>query len=226
MPIDSVLQDAYERYKNLQEGRNADYIPELAKIDPNLFGVALVTVDGETYSAGDIETEISIQSISKVLTMALVMEESGVDAIRETVGVDATGLKFNSIIAIELYKGGEMNPFVSAGAITVTGMVKGANLQESGQKLLAFYGEFAGRALSLKMDIYESEAEHNQRNQALAMLMHAYGRIKANPQGVTELYTHQCSVAVNTKDLAIMAGTLANGGKNPLTGKPQTWSRL
>jgi glutaminase len=219
MDTDLVLKAAYDKYRDLQDGKNADYIPELARIDPNLFGIALVTVDGKIHAAGDVETEISIQSISKVFTMALVMEESGVDSIRETVGVDATGLKFNSIVAVEMYKGGEMNPMVNAGAITTTSMVKGAGLREMGQKLLGVYGDFAGRALRLKMDVYKSEAEHNQRNQALAMLMHAYGRLQSNPQQATDLYTHQCSVAVNARDLAVMAGTLANGGKNPVTGK-------
>lgn len=219
MDIERLLETTYQQYRDLHEGQNADYIPELARVDPNLFGIALVTVDGAIHTAGDVDTEISIQSVSKVLTMALVMEESGVDAIRETVGVDATGLKFNSIIAIELYKGGEMNPLVNAGAITVTGMVKGTSFPEMGQKMLGFYSDLAGRKLSLKMDVYKSEAEHNQRNQALAMLMHAYGRIKSNPQQVTDLYTYQCSVSVQAKDLAIVAGTLANGGKNPMTGK-------
>lgn len=219
MDIDRLLETTYQQYRDLQEGQNADYIPELARVDPNLFGIALINVDGTIHTAGNVDTEISIQSISKVLTMALVMEEAGVDAIRETVGVDATGFKFNSIIAIEMYKGGEMNPLVNAGAITVTGMVKGTNFQEMGQKMLRFYSDLAGRELSLKMDVYKSEAEHNQRNQALAMLMHAYGRIKSNPQQVTDLYTYQCSVSVHAKDLAIVAGTLANGGKNPVTGK-------
>jgi glutaminase len=217
--IQAALDAAYGKYKNLQEGKNADYIPALAKVDPNIFGIALVTMDGKVYTVGDIKSEVSIQSISKVFTMALVMEESGVDAIMNNMGVDATGQVFNSIVAIEQYKGAEMNAMVNPGAITATSMVKGANRDEIWKKILAFYGEFAGRSLAVNQEVFKSEAETNQRNQALAMLMYAYGRIKDNPLRATDIYTEQCSVSVNAKDLAMMAATLANGGKNPVTGQ-------
>ena len=107
--IESVLNTAYDKYRNLEEGANADYIPALAKVDPELFGIVLVTVDGKVYSVGDVTSEVSIQSISKVFTMAKVMEESGPDAISDNMGVDATGQVFNSIVAIEQYKGQQMN---------------------------------------------------------------------------------------------------------------------
>jgi glutaminase len=217
--IQAALDGAYTKYKNLQEGKNADYIPALAKVDPNIYGIALVTVDGKGYTVGDITSEVSIQSISKVFTMALVMEESGVDAIINNMGVDATGQVFNSIVAIEQYKGAEMNAMVNPGAITATSMVKGASREEIWNKILNFYGDFAGRSLSVNQEVFKSEAETNQRNQAIAMLMYAYGHIKANPLQATDIYTEQCSVSVNAKDLAMMAATLANGGKNPVTGK-------
>jgi glutaminase len=217
--IQAALDGAYSKYKNLQEGKNADYIPALAKVDPNIYGIALVTMDGKVYTKGDIQSEVSIQSISKVFTMALVMEESGVDAILNNMGVDATGQVFNSIVAIEQYKGAEMNAMVNPGAITATSMVQGGSRDEIWKKILAFYGDFAGRPLSVNQEVFKSEAETNQRNQALAMLMYAYGRIKDNPLRATEIYTEQCSVSVNAKDLALMAATLANGGKNPVTGK-------
>ncbi len=217
--IQTALDAAYAKYQNLQEGKNADYIPALAKVDPNIYGIALVTMDGKVYTKGDIKSEVSIQSISKVFTMALVMEESGVDAIMNNMGVDATGQVFNSIVAIEQYKGAEMNAMVNPGAITATSMVKGASRDEIWKKILAFYGDFAGRPLSVNQEVFKSEAETNQRNQALAMLMFAYGKIKADPLRATDIYTEQCSVSVNAKDLAMMAATLANGGKNPVTGK-------
>src|SRR5262245_56413533 len=125
--IQSAMNEAFTKYKNLQEGKNADYIPALAKVDPNLFGISLVTVDGETYTAGDIKSEVSIQSISKVFTLANVLQESGAAAVRDNVGVDSTGQVFNSIQAIEQHKGKEMNPFVNPGAIATTAMVKGSN---------------------------------------------------------------------------------------------------
>lgn len=217
--INSAIKGAYDKYKNLKEGKNADYIPALAKVNPNTFGIALVTVDGKVHTTGDIQSEVSIQSISKVFTMALVMEESGVDSIKDNMGVDATGQAFNSIDAIEQYKGAEMNALVNPGAITATSMVKGASSDEVWKKIIGIYSDFAGRPLSVNQEVYKSESDTNQRNQAIAMLMFAYGHIKANPQQATDLYTRQCSINVNVKDLATMAATLANGGKNPVTGK-------
>ena len=216
--VQGALNAAYEKYKNLSEGKNADYIPVLAKVDPNLFGIALVTVDGKTYTAGDVKSEVSIQSISKVFTLANVIQESGAAAVRDNIGVNATGQAFNSIEAIEQYKGKEMNPLVNPGAITTTSMVKGANADEIWAKIIKTYSDFAGRTLTVNQEVYKSESDTNQRNQAIAALMHAYGRIKSNPEQATDLYTRQCAVSVNAKDLAIMAATLANGGKNPITG--------
>jgi glutaminase len=134
-------------------------------------------------------------------------------------GVDATGQPFNSVYALEQYKGSEQNPLVNAGAITATSMVSGGSREAIWTKILDWYEAFAGRELSVLQDVYESEAATNQRNQGLAQLMYAYGHIKDEPMRATDIYTEQCSVGVNTKDLAVMAATLANGGKNPVTGK-------
>jgi len=217
--VESALKTAHDKYRNLKEGANADYIPALAKVDPKIYGIALITVDGKVYTAGDVKSEVSIQSISKVFTMARVMEEQGVDAIEANVGVDATGQVFNSIVAVEQYRGAEMNAMVNPGAIAVTGMVQGASRDEIWKKILGWYGEFAGRPLSVNQAVFESESATNQRNQAIAMLMHAYGHIKKNPLQANDIYTEQCSVSVNAKDLATMAATLANAGKNPVTGR-------
>ena len=217
--IQSAIDAAYAKYKDLKEGANADYIPALAAVDPNIYGIALVTVDGKVYTTGDVKSEVSIQSISKVFTMAKVIEESGTQAIADNMGVDATGQVFNSIVAVEQYKGSEMNAMVNPGAITSTSMVKGATYDEIWNKILAFYSDFAGRPLTVLEDVYTSEAATNQRNQAIAMLMYAYGHIKDNPLQACDIYTRQCSVGVNAKDLATMAATLANGGTNPVTGK-------
>ena len=214
-----VVNAAYAKFKDTHEGKNADYIPALAKVDPNVYGVALITTDGKVYSTGDLTTQVSIQSISKVFTMARVMEEQGPDAIANNMGVDATGQVFNSIVAIEQHKGSEMNAMVNPGAITATSMVSGSSRDEIWNKILAWYGDFAGRPLTVLQDVYKSEAETNQRNQAISMLMYAYGHIKDNPLQACDLYTEQCSVGVTAKDLAEMAATLANGGKNPVTGK-------
>jgi glutaminase len=215
----TALDKAYQKYKNLEEGKNADYIPVLAKVDPKIYGIALVTVGGKVYTTGDVTSEVSIQSISKVFTMGLVMEEQGPISIEDNMGVDATGQAFNSIVAVEQYKGSEMNAMVNPGAITATSMVKGTTPDEIFNKIIGFYDVFAGRKLSVNQEVYESEAATNQRNQAIAMLMWAYGHIKEKPLQACDIYTKQCAVSVNAKDLAMMAATLANGGKNPVTLK-------
>ncbi|MCK5831049.1 MAG: glutaminase A [Methylococcales bacterium] len=217
--IKMALQTAYHKYKNIKEGANANYIPILAKVDSNIFGITLVTTDGKVYSIGDTTSEVSIQSISKVFTMARVIEESGTKSISDNMGVDATGQAFNSIVAIEQYKGEEMNPMVNPGAITATSMIKGANTDAVWKTIIDTYSDFAGRKLSIDKEVYKSEAETNQRNRALAMLMHAYGRLQGDAIEATDIYTRQCSVSVNTTDLANMAATLANGGTNPVSGK-------
>jgi len=221
--IESAVKAAYTKYKDLHEGKNADYIPALAKVDSNLFGIALVTADGKVYTAGDVKTEVSIQSISKVFTMAQVTQEQGPDAIAQNIGVDATGLRFNSIISIEISKklggGAEMNPLVNPGAITATSMVRGASADEIWAKIIGIENDCAGRPLTVLQDVYKSESESNQRNQAIGMLMYAYEYIKANPMQAVDLYTRQCSIGVNANDLATMAATLAFGGKNPVTKK-------
>jgi glutaminase len=221
--VQSVVNSAHTKYQNLQEGKNADYIPALAKVDPKLFGIALVTADGKVVTAGDVKTEVSIQSISKVFTMARVIQDQGPAAIENTIGVDATGMRFNSIVSVEFAKkelgGPEMNPLVNPGAITATSMVQGKTADEVWAKIIGTYNDFAGRPLSILQDVYKSESDTNQRNQAIGMLMYAYEYIKSNPAQATDLYTRQCSVGVNARDLAIMAATLAFGGKNPVTGK-------
>jgi len=223
--IQKAVDAAYAKYKDLKEGKNADYIPALAKVDPNLFGIAVVTADGKVYSAGDLKTEVSIQSISKVFTAAQVIQEQGLESIEKQIGVDATGARFNSIIAIEGVKmvagagAPEMNPLVNPGAISATSMVKGATADAVWSKIIGTHNDFAGRPLTVLQDVYKSESDSNQRNQAIGALMLAYGYIKSNWQQAVDLYTRQCSIGVNAKDLATMAATLAFGGKNPVTGK-------
>ena len=223
--VQAVVDAAYAKFKGLKEGKNADYIPALAKVDPNLFGIAVVTADGKVYTAGDVKTEVSIQSISKVFTMAQVIQEQGLDSIEKRIGVDATGARFNSIIAIEGVKvvvgtgAPEMNALVNPGAISATSMVTGASADAVWAKIIGFHNDAAGRELTVLQDVYKSESDSNQRNQAIGALMLAYGYIKDNWQQAVDLYTRQCSIGVNAKDLAVMASTLAFAGKNPVTNK-------
>jgi glutaminase len=222
--IEAALKAAHTKYQTLKEGKNADYIPALAKVDPNVYGIALVTTDGKVYTMGDIKTEVSIQSISKVFTMAQVIQEQGLGSIANRIGVDATGARFNSIIAIEGVRSvvgtgaPEMNALVNPGAISATSMVTGGSSDAVWKKIIDFHNAAAGRQLSVLQDIYKSESDTNQRNQAIGALMYAYGYIKTDWHQAVDLYTRQCSIGVNAKDLAVMAATLANGGKNPVTG--------
>ena len=223
--VQKAVDAAFAKFRTLKEGKNADYIPALAKVDPNLFGIAVVTADGKVYTAGDLKTEVSIQSISKVFTMAQVIQEQGLESIEKRIGVDATGARFNSIIAVEGVRtvvgtgAPEMNPLVNPGAISATSMVSGGSADAVWNKIIGFHNYSAGRQLSVLQDVYKSESDTNQRNQAIGALMLAYGYIKSNWQQAVDLYTRQCSIGVNAKDLATMAATLAFGGKNPVTGK-------
>jgi glutaminase len=223
--VQKAVDTAHGKFRTLKEGKNADYIPALAKVDPNLFGIAVVTTDGKVYTAGDVKTEVSIQSISKVFTMAQVIQEQGLDSIAKRIGVDATGARFNSIIAVEGVRSvvgtgaPEMNALVNPGAISATSMVTGTNSDAVWKKIIDFHSDAAGRQLSVLQDVYKSESDTNQRNQAIGALMFAYGYIKSNWQQAVDLYTRQCSIGVNARDLATMAATLAAGGKNPMTGK-------
>ena len=223
--VQKAVDAAFAKYRTLKEGKNADYIPALAKVDPNLFGIAVVTADGKVYTAGDVKTQVSIQSISKVFTMAQVIQEQGLDSIAKRIGVDATGARFNSIIAIEGVRtvvgtgAPEMNPLVNPGAISATSMVSGGSADAVWNKIAGFHNDAAGRQLTVLQDVYKSESDTNQRNQAIGALMLAYGYIKSNWQQAVDLYTRQCSIGVNAQDLATMAATLAFGGTNPVTKK-------
>lgn len=217
--IQKAMDEAYAKFKDIKEGKNADYIKELAKVDPNIFGIAIVTTDGKIYTAGDLKSAVSIQSISKVFTMAKVIEEQGPRAIMDKIGVDATGMRFNSIIAVELQRGKEINPLVNPGAIAATSLVNGADSAAKWKSILAIHSDFAGRELYLDMPVYISEAGDNLRNQSIAHLLKAYGRMYWDPVEATDVYTKQCAISVNARDLAVMAGTLANGGVNPITKK-------
>lgn len=215
--IENTLNDAFNKFKDLKEGKNADYIKELANVDPNIFGIALVTAEGAVYTKGDITSMVSIQSISKVFTMAKVIEQEGPQFLQDKIGVNATGLPFNSIVAVEIQKGDKINPLVNPGAIAATSLIRGNDSIAKWKEIQKIQSDFAGRQLSINRPVYISEAGDNLRNQAIAHLLLAYNRIYFDPVQATDLYTKQCALNVNVKDLAVMAATLANGGVNPIT---------
>lgn len=215
--VHALIQEAYDRYRELDEGSVADYIPSLGSADPALFGLSVCGVRGQTTSVGDSAHRFSIQSISKVFVFALVCQELGHAEISRRVGVNNTGLPFNSVMALELTDGDPRNPLVNAGALTTTSLVPGDAPDEKWDFIQAGLSRFAGHPLELDTSVYASEAATNQRNRAIARLLQSYGRIEFDPRQTTDVYTKQCSLLVSAEDLAIMAGTLADGGVNPIT---------
>ncbi|UJP64968.1 glutaminase A [Mongoliitalea daihaiensis] len=215
--IQQVVEQAYQEFKDVQEGKNADYIKELAKVDPSIFGIVMVDIDGNIYSAGDNFSQVSIQSVSKAFVLSLVLNESGPEVIKNKVGANATGFPFNSIIAMEINRESGINSMVNAGAIATTSLVNGATADDKWNAIVKKLSEFAGRPLEVDEPVYISEAGDNQRNVAQAQLLKAYDKIYFDADQSVDIYTRQCALSVHARDLAIMAATLASGGKNPIT---------
>jgi glutaminase len=186
-------EEAYAKFKGDTGGKNADYIPVLAKVDPKLFGIAIVSTDNQAYSKGDVQYSFSIQSISKVLTLALALNELGPDVVFDKIGSEATGRPFNSVNAVVDMPTHTGNPLVNAGAIATVSLIPGT-ADQKWNKILAFYSEAAGDKLTVLDDIYKSEAATNQGNRALAALLAKYNRIYADPTESVDVYTKQCSV--------------------------------
>ena len=217
--VEAVVREAYEKFKSDTGGKNADYIPYLAQVDSKLFGIAIVTTDNQVLTMGDIGYSFSIQSISKVFSQALAMEELGPDKVFEKVGNEPTGRAFNSVFAVADMPTHTGNPYVNAGAISTVSLISAKTADEKWNKILDFYSRAAGEKLKLIDEVYKSEAATNTGNKALSMLLAKYDRIYADPFESVDVYTKQCSVGVNVAQLARMGATLANNGKNPGTGE-------
>jgi len=217
--VRSIIMKAYDLYKSDTSGKNADYIPFLAQVDSSMFGIAAVSTDNKVITTGEIKYAFSIQSISKVYTLALAMEELGPEKVFQRVGSEPTGRAFNSPIAVVDMPTHTANPLVNAGAIATTSLISGRNADEKWNKILDFYSKAAGEKLKLIDEVYKSEAATNDGNKALAMLLKKYDRIYADPFESVDIYTKACSVGVNVEQLARMGATLANNGVNPITGQ-------
>lgn len=216
--IDALLLRAHERASSHTEGTVADYIPILAIADPEDFGLCIADVDGGLHEIGQTRVEFSIQSISKAFVYALLCEALGHERALEVVGVNNTGLAFNSIVAIELNDGHPMNPMVNAGALATTALLPAATDDERWGMIQDGLSRFAGRSLEVDEEVFRSESETNHRNQSIARLLYSYDRITQDPDAIVDIYTRQCSLRVDARDLAIMGATLADGGINPVTG--------
>lgn len=211
----TTLNSIYEKDKAITKGKQASYIPELAKVDPELFAISIVTVDGKSLSVGDADTLFSLQSISKIFAYALALADNGEEIIFNNIGLEATGEPFNSIRSLE--QNTPHNPFVNVGAIQTTSYIKGDDSTQKWNRLLSFIGSLSDGKPFLSQKIYASESQTNRRNHAIAQLLKSRDMLIGEPDEVLDRYTKACSIMVNTKQLALMGATLANYGVNPIT---------
>jgi glutaminase len=215
--INQTLTSEYMKYKNVSGGKNADYIPELAKVDPKLFGIVIMTVDGKMYSIGNSDVPFAIESVSKPFIYALALQDNGEELMTEKVGLNATGHEFNSIKALDDHPNHLQNPLVNAGAILMTSLIKGDDSANKWERALTFFKKLSDDKVFFGNAVYQSEMATNQRNQAIAQLLSSYGLLTGDVHDAVDRYTKACSIMVTAKELAIMGATLANNGVNPIT---------
>ena len=215
--VAALVRDAYDRFVDHDEGEVSTVYPALERADPDAFGLCLVTADGRRYAAGRSEDELTLMSVAKPFVLALVAEDLGADTVRERVGVNATGLPFDSTAAVERSPDGRTNPMVNPGAIVTTSLLSGDG-EAKWERLLAGLSAFAGHELVLDDEVYESASQSNHTNRALTWMLHRRGLLGCEPDLALDLYTRQSCLRVSCADLAVMGATLADGGVNPLSG--------
>src|SRR5438067_1369643 len=218
LPLQRYLETLHRNHQSMRDGAVTAYIPELAKADPDWFGIGVVTVDGYTYAVGDSDRAFTIQSISKPVLYAAALADRGRDAVLRRVGVEPSGEAFNSI-SLDPQTGAPLNPMINAGAIATTGLVAGSSAPEQWSRILDVVSALCGRPVEIDHEVYRSESETGFRNRAIAWMLKNFGVIEGDPMSVLENYFRQCSILVTCRDLAFMAATLANGGVHPRSGK-------
>ena len=216
--VQRAVEEAYQRYRELPGGRVAQVYPALARVPAGLFGICVAGTSGRLYQVGDASHLFAIMSVAKPFVFALVCEACGAEDVRQRLGVNATGLAFNSVAAIERGEGGRTNPMVNPGAISATSLAPGDTAEAKWRFIQDGLSQFAGRALELGEEVYASASETNYHNRAIASLLQGAGRIYCDPAEAIDLYTRQSCLMVTAADLAVMGATLADGGVNPLTG--------
>ena len=214
-----IIDLSYRIFRDIDEGENFAAYPALKEMPTDLFGVALATTDGRTYAAGDAETPFTMMSVAKPFLFAVVAEEIGAEDVRSRVGLNATGMEFNSVVAIELRDGHYTNPMVNAGAMATLSLAPGGRAERKWRFVREGLSRFAGRDLQVNDEVYDSVSSSNWRNQAVARLLYAHERLYFDPGAITDLYTRMSCLEVTARDLSVMASTLANGGVNPVTGE-------
>lgn len=215
----SALDELYLKYRDLQEGAVANYIPELAKVDPGLFGIAVTTVDGQRFTAGDWDHSFTVQSVSKPFIYGMALEDYGRETVLRKVGVEPTGDKFNAIIELDHHSKRPLNPMVNAGAMATSSLIKGSTPSDRFNRLLEAFSRYTGRPMSADMAVFLSERTTGHRNRAIAHLLLNFEMLEPNVEETLDLYFQQCSIEVTAQDLATMAACLANDGVNPVSGE-------
>jgi glutaminase len=215
--ITGLVKEAHERFSATALGEVSKTYPALARVPAGLFGICVAGMDGRLFSVGDAEQGFAVMSVSKPFVFALVCDQIGATGALERIGVNATGLPFNSVAAIEQSAGGRTNPMVNAGAIATTSLAPGATASARWRFIQQGLSRFAGRDLAMDEEVYESASATNSRNRGIAWFLESVGRLACDPVDAADLYTRQCSLSTSAKDLAVMGATLANGGINPLT---------
>ncbi|WP_305813383.1 glutaminase A [Photobacterium leiognathi] len=217
--VAAVMQQAFDMHKDNKDGANASYIPFLASVPSDLCGLAFVSVTGEVIKIQDVDYKYAIESISKIMTLGLALEQSGADAVHSKIGADPTGLPFNSVMALELHDDKPLTPLVNAGAMATVSLIEAEDKEQRWQKILAFQSALAAADIELSVDVNQSEQTTNAHNRAMALLLESSNRIYSDPLEACDVYTRQCSTLFNTVELATVGATFANGGKNPVSGK-------
>ena len=216
--LQNAIESLHDKYKLLDDGELATYIPELGKANPEDFGICLVTADGRVFETGDCNTPFTIQSISKPFTFGMVLEELGHKEVFQHVGVEPSGDAFNSI-QLQSVTNKPYNPMINTGAITVTALLHARHGRQALDHMLEHFSAAAGRELSIDESVYASERRTGHRNRAIAYLLLNFGLVHDEAEAALDLYFKQCSILVTCHDLAVMAATLSNMGRNPFTGR-------
>ena len=217
--LQKIINKTFDKVKNNNGGNVASYIPELAKADPKLFGIAFVSCDGEVYEAGNANKSVPIESISKLFTLARAVDKLGGKEVSKKIGHSGSWLPFNSVLAADLSPTHTINPFVNQGAMATTSLLYSKDKAKFKQQVLGNLDEFAGKKLAFNNAVYKSEMKSNSKNMALAYLLHSHDRFYGDVQDSVDVYTQQCSKNVSAKDLATMACVFAKGGIHPFNGK-------
>lgn len=216
--VEDLLNDVYLSLLSESDGNVSSVYPALTRVPPHLFGICVRDIDGYEFSIGDVDTEFTIMSISKPFIFSLVCQTIGPQMAREKLGVNGTGMPFNSVSAIEQSATKLTNPMVNSGAIATTSYTPGKTKEEKWEYIYSGLCGFAGKKLSFNEEVFQSALKTNHRNRGIANLLYSYGLLGCDPEMATELYTRQCCLNINSRTLAVMGATLAGGGTNPVTG--------